>query len=150
MAPAGDTIVALSSGRPPAAIAVVRTSGPAAFAAAERIGGSLPPARKGVLRSLTDPGDGSLIDQAIVLRFDAPASSTGENIVEYQCHGGRATVDALIRVLLEEPGVRLAQPGEFTRRALANGRIAADRLARACATSPGPGMTPTSRPVSSR
>ena len=123
MAPAGDTIVALSSGRPPAAIAVVRTSGPAAFAAAERIGGSLPPARKGVLRSLTDPGDGSLIDQAIVLRFDAPASSTGENIVEYQCHGGRATVDALIGVLLEEPGMRLAQPGEFTRRALANGRI---------------------------
>jgi tRNA modification GTPase len=123
MAPAGDTIVALSSGRPPAAIAVVRTSGPSAFAAAERIGGSLPPARKGVLRSLTDPSDGSLIDQAIVLRFDAPASSTGENIVEYQCHGGRATVDALIRALLEEPGMRLAQPGEFTRRALANGRI---------------------------
>jgi tRNA modification GTPase len=64
-----------------------------------------------------------LIDQALVVRFDAPNSSTGENIVEYQCHGGRATVDALIGTLLEQPGVRLAEPGEFTRRALANGRI---------------------------
>jgi tRNA modification GTPase len=64
-----------------------------------------------------------LIDQALVLRFDAPSSSTGENIVEYQCHGGRATVDALIEALLTQPGVRLAEPGEFTRRALANGRI---------------------------
>ena len=123
MASARDTIVALSSGRPPAAIAVVRTSGPAAFAAAERIGGSLPPERRGTFRSLVDPRDGSLIDQAIILRFDAPGSSTGENIIEYQCHGGRATVDALIAALLQEPGMRLAEPGEFTRRALVNGRI---------------------------
>ncbi|HEY0629808.1 MAG TPA: tRNA uridine-5-carboxymethylaminomethyl(34) synthesis GTPase MnmE, partial [Sphingomicrobium sp.] len=70
-----------------------------------------------------DPRDGSLIDEALILRFDAPHSSTGESIVEYQCHGGRATVDALISALLEFPGVRLAEPGEFTRRALANGRI---------------------------
>jgi tRNA modification GTPase len=118
-----DTIVALSSGRPPAAIAVVRSSGPAAFAAAERLGGALPPTRQAGLRRLVDPRDGSLIDQALVLRFDAPNSSTGENIVEYQCHGGRATIDALIGALLADPGVRLAEPGEFTRRALANGRI---------------------------
>ena len=123
MASASDTIVALSSGRPPAAIAVVRTSGPSAFATAERISGPLPPARRGVLRALTDPHNGSLIDQAIILRFNAPGSSTGENIIEYQCHGGRATVDALIAALLQEPGMRLAEPGEFTRRALANGRI---------------------------
>jgi tRNA modification GTPase len=118
-----DTIVALSSGRPPAAIAVVRTSGPSALAAAEALAGPLPEARTVSLRRLVDPRDGTLIDQALVLRFDAPNSSTGEDIVEYQCHGGRATVDALIETLLKQPGLRLAEPGEFTRRALANGRI---------------------------
>lgn len=118
-----DTIVALSSGRPPAAIAVVRTSGPEAFAAAKAIAGDVPRVRTAALRRLANPRDGSLIDEALVLRFDAPNSSTGENIVEYQCHGGRATVEALINVLLDWPGVRLAEPGEFTRRALINGRI---------------------------
>lgn len=122
-ASAADTIVALSSGRPPAAIAVVRTSGPAAFAAAEAIAGKLPPPREAALRKLINPHDQTLVDEALLLRFDAPNSSTGENIVEYQCHGGRATVDALITVLLGQTGVRLAEPGEFTRRALANGRI---------------------------
>ena len=120
---AADTIVALSSGRPPAAIAVVRTSGPDAFAAAEALAGSLPEARRAVLRRLIDSRDGSLIDEALVLRFDGPGTATGENIIEYQCHGGRATVDALIGALLAQPGMRLAEPGEFTRRALANGRI---------------------------
>lgn len=118
-----DTIVALSSGRPPAAIAVVRTSGPMARVAAERITNALPKPRHAALRRLTDPRDGSLIDKALVIRFDAPNSSTGEDIFEYQCHGGRATVDALIEALLTVPGIRLAEPGEFTRRALANGRI---------------------------
>ncbi len=118
-----DTIVALSSGRPPAAIAIVRTSGPAAFAAAEALSGPLAAPRRASLRQLVDPRTDSLIDEALVLRVDAPNSSTGENIVEYQCHGGRATIDALISALLGRPGMRLAQPGEFTRRALANGRI---------------------------
>jgi len=118
-----DTIVALSSGRPPAAIAVVRIGGPAAFQAAEALAGPLPLARRAALRRLVDPRSASLIDEGLVLRFDAPNSSTGENIVEFQCHGGRATVDALIGALLEQPEVRLAEPGEFTRRALANGRI---------------------------
>ena len=81
-----DTIVALSSGRPPAAIAVVRTSGPDAFAAAEALVGPVPAARKAALRRLTDPRDGALIDEALVVRFDAPNSATGEDIVEYQCH----------------------------------------------------------------
>lgn len=121
--PASDTIVALSSGRPPAAIAIVRTSGPAAFDAARVIAGPLPEPRTAVLRRLVAPRDGALIDEALVLRFDGPNSSTGENIVEYQCHGGRATVDALVSCLLGQPGFRLAEPGEFTRRALANGRI---------------------------
>jgi len=119
----GDTIVALSSGRPPAAIAVIRTSGPAALTAAEKLSGEPPPLRRAALRRLIDPRDGSLIDEALVLRFDEPNSSTGENIVEYQCHGGRATVDALIATLLAVCGLRMAEPGEFTRRALANGRI---------------------------
>ena len=118
-----DTIVAQSSGRPPAAIAVVRTSGPAAKAAAHALAGDLPEPRRAALRRLVDPRDGSLVDQALVIRFDAPNSSTGEDIVEYQCHGGRATIDALIEALLARPGIRLAEPGEFTRRALANGRI---------------------------
>jgi len=120
---ANDTIVALSSGRPPAAIAVIRTSGPNALAAAEAIAGKLPEPRSAKLRRLIDPRDGSVIDDAVILRFDGPNSTTGENIVEYQCHGGRATVDALITALLDQPGFRLAEPGEFTRRALANGRI---------------------------
>jgi tRNA modification GTPase len=118
-----DTIIAQSSGRPPAAIAVVRCSGPAAKQAAEALSGPLPEPRQAALRRLVDPLDGTLIDQALVIRFDTPHSSTGQDIVEYQCHGGRATIDALIDALLRQPGIRLAEPGEFTRRALANGRI---------------------------
>ena len=123
MAAAPDTIAALSSGRPPAGVSIVRTSGAHAFAAAERIAGPLPTPRHAALRWLLDPASGDVIDQALVLRFDGPHSATGENIVEYQCHGGRATVDALLATLCREPGVRLAEPGEFTRRALTNGRI---------------------------
>jgi tRNA modification GTPase len=123
MAVFADTIVALSSGRPPAAIAIVRTSGPSAVAAAERLAGSLGEPRRAVLRRLLDPRHASLIDEVLVVRFATPNSATGEDIVEYQCHGGRATIDALINALLAQPGVRLAEPGEFTRRALANGRI---------------------------
>ena len=119
----GDTIVALSSGRPPAAIAVVRTSGPAAFAAAERLAGPLGTPRIAHLKALRDPHDGSLIDRAILLCFAAPDSATGEDIVEYQCHGGKAVIAALIAALASLDHVREAQPGEFTRRALANGKI---------------------------
>lgn len=118
-----DTIYALASGRPPAAIAIVRISGPNAHEAAAIVGGKLPPARKASLRALTDPSTGDVIDEALVLRFDAPASATGENIIEFHCHGGRAVVDALLRALERLKGFRLAEPGEFTRRALANGRI---------------------------
>ena len=118
-----DTIAALSSGRPPAGVAIVRTSGVSAFAAAERIAGPLPAPRHASLRRLVDPASGDVIDQALVLRFDGPHSATGENVVEYQCHGGRATVDALLATLCREPGFRLAEPGEFTRRALANSLI---------------------------
>jgi len=118
-----DTIYALASGRPPAAIAIVRVSGPGAHDAALLLDGALPPVRKATLRGLNDPSNDGLIDEALVLRFDAPASATGENVVEFHCHGGRAVVDALLRALDGLSGFRLAQPGEFTRRALANGRI---------------------------
>jgi tRNA modification GTPase len=118
-----DTIFALSSGRPPAAISVIRISGPAAHAAGERIAGALPDARTAAVRQLRDHRTGELLDEALVLRFDSPASSTGEDIVEFQCHGGRAVVDSLLSALAGLEGLRAAQPGEFTRRAFENGRI---------------------------
>jgi tRNA modification GTPase len=102
---------------------VIRTSGPDAFAAAQALAGELPPARQASLRSLRDPANGALIDQALVLRFDGPASATGEDVVEYQCHGGRAVVQALFGALGALSGMRAAEPGEFTRRAFTNGRI---------------------------
>ena len=118
-----DTIVALSSGRPPAAIGVIRTSGPRAKAAAEQLAGQLPPPRLATLRTLRHPASGTDLDTALLLRFDGPSSATGEDIVEYQCHGGRAVVAAIVDALTSLPGLRLAEPGEFTRRALANGRL---------------------------
>jgi tRNA modification GTPase len=117
-----DTIFALSSGRPPAAISVIRISGPQAHDAATKIAGSLPEARMAAVRELREPS-GELLDEALVLRFDSPASSTGEDVVEFQCHGGRAIVDALLACLGRLEGLRLASPGEFTRRAFENGRI---------------------------
>jgi tRNA modification GTPase len=72
---------------------------------------------------LRDPRTGELLDEALVLRFDSPASSTGENVTEFQCHGGRAVVDAILAALGSIGGLRQAEPGEFTRRAFENGRI---------------------------
>jgi tRNA modification GTPase len=118
-----DTIFALSSGRPPAAISVIRISGPRAHEAGTRIAGSLPEPRCAAVRELRHPQSGELLDDALVLRFDSPASSTGEDAVELQCHGGRAVVDALLSALAAIEGLRLAEPGEFTRRAFENGRI---------------------------
>jgi tRNA modification GTPase len=118
-----DTIFALSSGRPPAAISIIRISGPRARAAGERIAGALPEPRTAAVRELRNSTSGELLDEALVLRFDEPASSTGEDIVEFQCHGGMAVVDALLRALGEIEGLRVAEPGEFTRRAFENGRI---------------------------
>jgi tRNA modification GTPase len=118
-----DTIFALSSGRPPAAISVIRISGPQAHEAGSRIAGSLPEARTAAVRELRHPDSGELLDESLVLRFDSPASSTGEDILEFQCHGGRAVVDALLSALSGLDGLRQAEPGEFTRRAFENGRI---------------------------
>lgn len=117
-----DTIVALSSGRPPAAIGVIRVSGPAAFMAMRAVAGSLPEARRAGLRVLRDAA-GAVLDRALVLCFPGPASTTGEDLAELHCHGGRAVTAAVEAALVAQAGVRAAEPGEFTRRALANGRI---------------------------
>ncbi|WP_343518148.1 tRNA uridine-5-carboxymethylaminomethyl(34) synthesis GTPase MnmE [Sphingomonas sp.] len=116
-----DTIFALSSGQPPAAIAIVRISGPGAFGATERLAGSLPPPRHAALRTLRD-GDAHL-DRALVLVFPGPHTVTGEDLAELHLHGGRAVVRAVEAALAAIPGLRSAEPGEFTRRALTNGRI---------------------------
>jgi tRNA modification GTPase len=118
-----DTIFALSSGRPPAAVSIIRVSGPLAHNAGRRIGGSLPEPRMTAVRELRRPDSGELLDEAMVLSFAGPASSTGEDVVEFQCHGGRAVVDSILAALGDLPGLRQAQPGEFTRRAFENGRI---------------------------
>lgn len=120
---AGDTIFALSSGRPPAAVAVIRISGPLAHESARLVAGALPEPRLATLRQLRDPSSGEFLDQALVLRFDSPATATGENVIEFQCHGGRAVVDAVLGVLTSLEGFRPAEPGEFTRRAFERGRI---------------------------
>ncbi|VXC49507.1 tRNA uridine-5-carboxymethylaminomethyl(34) synthesis GTPase MnmE [Sphingomonas sp. AX6] len=118
-----DTIFAVSSGSPPAAIAVVRISGPRANNAVARLMKRVPGPRVPVLRSLRDPTTGELLDQALVLRFDAPATATGEDLVELHLHGGRAVVAAVLGALAGIDGLREAQAGEFTRQALTNGRI---------------------------
>ena len=117
-----DTIVALSSGAPPAAIGIVRISGPRAFAAAEALAGTLPPLRRAAVRALRAP-EGVVLDRALVLTFAGPATATGDDVVELHCHGGRAVVRAIEEALVAQPGLRRAEPGEFTRRALTAGRI---------------------------
>lgn len=118
-----DTIFAVSSGAPPAAIAVLRISGPAAFDAAVALAGSLPSPRRAGLRRLRNPEDGTPLDQALVLTFPGPATATGEDLVELHLHGGRAVIAAVEACLSKRALLRRAEPGEFTRRALAAGRI---------------------------
>lgn len=120
---AGDTIFALSSGAPPAAIALIRISGPQAGEALSALCGTLPNSRQAVLRSLHDPADDTLLDRAVVLWFPGPATATGEDLAELHLHGGRAVVRAVEAVLARQPGLRMAEPGEFTRRAFLNGRM---------------------------
>jgi tRNA modification GTPase len=116
-----DTIFALSSGAPPAAIAVLRISGPQAGAAVERLAGSLPQPRRASYRALRAGSD--LLDRALVLWLPGPATATGEDIAELHLHGGRAVIAAVEAALAAMPKLRRATSGEFTRRAFANGRI---------------------------
>jgi tRNA modification GTPase len=120
----GATIAALASGQPPAAIAVIRISGPRAFAALEALTGSAPPPdRRLSLRTLVDSASGAPLDSALVVGFRGPATASGEDLVELHLHGGVAVVSGVLGALVAVPGVRLAEAGEFTRRAFANGRM---------------------------
>ena len=123
MSPTRDTIFALSSGRPPAAIAVVRISGPHARLALEALSGRLPQPRQASLARLRDPGSAESLDEALALWFPSPRSETGEDMAELQLHGGRAVVAAVLAALGRLPGFRPAEAGEFTRRAFENGRL---------------------------
>jgi tRNA modification GTPase len=118
-----DTIFALSSGRVPAAIAVVRISGPRAGEALMSLIGRSPQPRRATLAHVRDPQSGDVIDQALVLWFPGPRSETGEDVAELQLHGGRAVVAAVLSALGGLEGLRLAEPGEFTRRAFEKGRL---------------------------
>jgi tRNA modification GTPase len=133
-----DTIFALSSGRLPAAIAVVRISGPRAQEAITTLAGGIPEPRRATLRQLRGrdvdshhAGSGALpepIDEALVLWFPGPRSETGEDMAEFQLHGGIAVVAAIISELGRIEGFRPAEPGEFTRRAFENGKLDLTRV----------------------
>jgi tRNA modification GTPase len=115
----GDTIVALSSGAVPAGVAVLRLSGPLVPTVLERMAGSLPKPRQMSLRRL---GTDRQLDQGLVVYFPAPNSFTGEDCAELHLHGSAATVKAVL-AQLQQQGLRLAEAGEFTRRAFENGKL---------------------------
>jgi tRNA modification GTPase len=119
----GETIVALSSGRLPAGVAVIRISGPDTRFVLETICGGVPPARKAVHRALYSPSKKEALDRGLVVYFPAPNSFTGEEVAEFQIHGGRAVVEAVMTSLTAIPNVRHAEAGEFTRRAFMNGKL---------------------------
>jgi tRNA modification GTPase len=120
---ARPTIFALSSGRPPSALAVVRVSGPRASEALTALGGKVPEPRRASLRKLRRPGTRDLLDEALVIWFPAPNTETAEDMAELHLHGGRAVVAAVLAELGKLPGFRPAEAGEFTRRAFAAGRL---------------------------
>jgi tRNA modification GTPase len=117
-----DTIIALASGAGRAGVAVVRVSGPGAAGVLTQLGGApVPRARKATIRVLRD--NGAYLDEAIVLFMPGPNSFTGQDVVEFQVHGGPAVIEAVIAAALHSRICRLAEPGEFTRRAFENGRL---------------------------
>jgi tRNA modification GTPase len=115
----GDTIVALSSGAPPSGVAVIRLSGPATGRILQDIAGTIPEPRRLTLRPI---GRESMLDRGLVAWFPAPHSFTGEDCAELQVHGSPAGVRAIIK-LIASKGARLAEAGEFTRRAFENGKL---------------------------
>jgi tRNA modification GTPase len=122
MHPRDQTIFALSSGRPPSAIALVRVSGAQAGKIVTALAGKLPPPRMATRALLRDVGQRP-IDDAVMLWFPGPASATGEDVAEFHVHGGRAVLAALFTALSAFEDVRPAEPGEFTRRAFENGKL---------------------------
>ncbi|MEM0988908.1 MAG: tRNA uridine-5-carboxymethylaminomethyl(34) synthesis GTPase MnmE [Pseudomonadota bacterium] len=115
-----DTIYAVSTGPGTAAVAVIRVSGPSAWETLATLAGDVPSVRRAVVRELKH--DGEILDQALVIAFAENASFTGERMVEFQCHGGRAVVSGIMDAL-DALGGRVAEPGEFTRRAVLAGRM---------------------------
>jgi tRNA modification GTPase len=122
MHPREQTIFALSSGRPPSAISIVRVSGPQAKAVLASLAGKMPKPRI-ASRVLLRDASRQPIDDSVVLWFPAPASATGEDVAEFHVHGGRAVLAALFAALAAFEHVRAAEPGEFTRRAFENGKL---------------------------
>ncbi|HXP31800.1 MAG TPA: tRNA uridine-5-carboxymethylaminomethyl(34) synthesis GTPase MnmE [Stellaceae bacterium] len=118
-----DTIFALSTAAGRAGIAVLRLSGPKARSALQELAGRLPPPRRASLARFRDPASGEAIDQGLMLLFPAPHSVTGEDVAELQVHGSRAVTAALLDSLGRMPGLRLAEPGEFARRAFLNDKL---------------------------
>src|SRR5262245_36529290 len=118
-----DTIFALSSGRPPAAIAVVRISGPRARIALERLIGRVPQPRRASLARVRDPATGDVIDEGLALWFPGPNSETGEDIAELQVHGGRAVIAAVLAALAKIARLRPAGVGACKRRAVEQRRL---------------------------
>jgi len=120
---AADTIFAVSSGAPPAAIAVIRISGPRTGEALTRLIGRIPKPRTAALARIRETPGGEIIDEALALWFPAPNSETGEDVAELQVHGGRAVVAATLAALGKLDGLRMAEGGEFTRRGFENGKL---------------------------
>ena len=118
-----STIYALSSGALPSGVAVIRISGSGCGTVLDEIVSSPIRARHAQLSAVIDPASGEKLDQALVLYFPAPSSFTGEDVVELHCHGGVASVAAVLRTLSELEGFRAAEPGEFSRRAFENGKL---------------------------
>ena len=122
-----DTIYALSTAQGKAGVAVVRVSGPLAFQACKALAGDVPQRRQAALRTLRD-AEGVHLDDALVLTFSQDASFTGEDVVEFQCHGSTAIIASILRTLGDMDGLRSADPGEFTRRALENGQLSLSQV----------------------
>ncbi len=119
-----DTIFALSSGSGVAGVAVVRLSGASSFNALMQLTSKvLPKIRMAAVRELKDPSSGARLDQALVICFESPSSFTGEDIVELHLHGGRSVVSGILEALSAMPGLRPAEPGEFSRRAFEQGKL---------------------------
>lgn len=118
-----DTIFAVATGTGKTALAVIRVSGIGASASLFAIAGRIPAPRQASLSHLRTPGNGVLIDQGLAIWFPSPASFTGEDCAEFHIHGGRAVLKAMLDALGQIPGFRLAEPGEFARRAFGNGKM---------------------------
>ena len=120
-----DTVYALSSAPGKGGVAVIRVSGPESWNSLKSLicNNKVPSVRQADLRRLVDPVSRETLDEAVVIGFRAPASFTGEDIVEYHCHGSPAVIEGVLSALSQMSGHRPAEPGEFTRRAFENGKM---------------------------